>query len=542
MRFRKLLTRFSGALAVTAMVGGSAWAASTPIEHVVVIFQENVSFDHYFATYPIAKNSDGTTFNAAKGTPSVNGLTDGSGLTGSLLTANPNFDGAHGNPFRLGFSAAATCDQDHDYQAEQEAFDAGLMDMFLKFTNVGSCATVGGYDGSIGHPDDLVMGYYDGNTTTALWNYAQHFAMNDNSYGTTFGPSSPGAINVVSGYTGLAVQDNASFIDVTDGALTDDAQPFGDTCTTRDSAHLTGKNIGDLLNAANLTWGWFEGGFNLSATNPNGTTGCARSHTSITGHFGPKGDYIPHHEPFQYYASTQNLTHARPTGVSMIGKTDAANHQYDSSDFFDALEAGNLPAVVFLKAPGYQDGHAGYSSPLDEQPFIVDTINLLEASKFWNSTAVIISYDDSDGWYDHQMGPIIIHSQATSNNGGDSDALTGSGMCGSSSVGLQAQGRCGYGPRLPFIVVSPWAKTNYVDHTVTDQTSPIAFIEKNFGLSGPIVPASAGDAGSYEQYAGSIMNMFDFTQKKGAVKSHVVFVDPTSGNVLKKKPKSISRP
>ena len=524
----------------------AAPSTKTPIEHVVIIFQENVSFDHYFATYPVAhptSSTDGTPFTAKPGTPSVNGLASGNPPSGSLLTENPNFDGAHGNPFRLGFNAAATCDQDHDYEDEQKAFDMGLMDNF-KATNVSSCTTVGGFDGSIGHSSDLVMGYYDGNTVTALWNYAQNFAMNDNSYGTTFGPSAPGAINLVSGYTGLAVQDpsTSTFVDVTDGALTDDAQPTGDVCTTRDRAHLTGKNIGDLLNTAGLTWGWFEGGFDLSPTltGVNGTTGCARAHTTVTGHFGPKTDYIAHHEPFQYYASTANPTHARPTGV--IGATDAANHQYDSHDFFDALKAGNLPNVVFLKAPGFQDGHAGYSTPLDEQTFVVDTINLLEASKFWGSTAVIIAYDDSDGWYDHQMGPIIMHSQAVSNNGGDSDALTGAGLCGSSSVGLQAQGRCGYGPRLPFLVVSPWAKTNFVDHTVTDQTSPIAFVEQNWSLPGPVQTASQSDAGSYEQYAGTIMNMFDFTQKKGAVKNHVVYIDPTSGDVLKRKPKTLPTP
>ncbi len=535
MQFRKLLTRLSGALAVTAMVGGSAWGASTPIEHVVVIFQENVSFDHYFATYPIAKNTDGTAFTAAKGTPSVNGL------TGSLIDSNgennPNWNGAFGAPFRLSFAQAATCDQDHDYEAEQQAFDNGLMDMFPQFVNL-DC-TPSALDA--GHPKDIVMGYYDGNTVTGIWNYAQHFAMNDNSYGTTFGPSAPGAVNLVSGYTGLAVQD-APTGDVTDGALTNDAQPVNDVCTSRDSAHLTGKNIGNLLNTANLSWGWFEGGFDLTITNPNMTTGCKRSHTSLTSAFSAKVDYIPHHEPFQFYSSTSNQAHTRPTKGVTIGASDpsGANHQYDSHDFFDALSAGSMPNVVFLKAPGYQDGHAGYSSPRDEQIWLADTINQIEESKFWDTTAVLIMYDDSDGWYDHQMGPIIMHSQQTASamlqNQGD--ALTGPGLCGSSSNGLQAQGRCGYGPRLPFLVVSPWAKTNFVDHTVTDQSSAIAFIEKNFGLTGPIVAATSSDAGSYEQYAGPLDNMFDFTQSKGEVNRHKVFIDPNTGEVLKKAPKS----
>ncbi len=536
-RFRNAKTLFRvaafaacGSMVATPLTAGIAAAvtppsAKTPIKHVVIIFQENVSFDHYFATYPMAKNRDGTTFTATPRTPSVNGLTP------SLLTNNPNFNGTFGNPFRLAYADAATCDQDHGYTHEQQAFDDGLMDMFPAFTNVGGCAQ------NAGHPKDLVMGYYDGNTTTAIWNYAQYFAMNDNAYNTTFGPSTPGAINLASGDTTGAVMDTAPGlgVDVTDGSLTDDAQPTGDTCTTRDSAHLTGKNIGDLLNAAGLTWGWFQGGFDLTITNPNGTTGCKRTHTSLTGAFPAKVDYIPHHEPFQYYASTANPTHKRPSSVAAIGTTDAANHQYDSHDFFDALAAGNLPNVVFLKAPGYQDGHAGYSSPLDEQIFLADTINQIEGSKFWGSTLVIITYDDSDGWYDHQMSPIIMHSQADDTGGQPNDALSGPNACGSSTTGMQSQGRCGYGPRLPFLVISPWAKRNFVDHTTIDQSSPIAFIEQNWGLKA-VNPASGSDPGSYDQYAGPITNMLDFSTKNP--KHHVAFIDPTTGNVLKKEPKS----
>ena len=546
MRFTKLLAPISGALAVTVLTGSSlaAPSAKTPIQHVVVIFQENVSFDHYFGTYPVAKNTDGTKFTADPSTPSVNALTN------ALLTANPNFNPVTklGNPFRLSASQAATCDQDHDYGDEQAMFDAGMMDNFVAF-NTGTsspfCAPAAGFNGDLnaGHPDDLIMGYYDGNTVTALWNYAQNFAMNDSSFGTTFGPSSPGAINLVSGYTAGATQTSGTG-DVTAGSLTNDAQPNGDACTTRDSATMSGKNIGDRLNDAGLSWGFFEGGFDLTITNTDPTTGvqttaCHRAHTSLTKGFTPKVDYIPHHEPFQYYSSTANPTHKRPSSVSAIGGSNdgGVNHQYDSHDFFDALNAGNLPNVVFLKAPGYQDGHAGYSSPLDEQVFSVDTINQLQKSKFWNSTAVLILYDDSDGWYDHQMGPIIMHSQSDGAAGvNPADSLTGPNQCGSATLGMQGPGRCGYGPRLPFLVISPWAKTNFVDHTVTDQTSAIAFIEQNCGL--PVVtPATDTDPGSYDQYAGPITSMFDFTQKKGAVNSHKLFLDPVTGAVLKKAPK-----
>src|SRR5262249_2460770 len=160
----------------------------------------------------------------------------------------------------------------------------------------------------------------------------------------------------------------------------------------------------------------FMGGFNLNKKNHNGTTGCLRSSTNLAG---TTGDYIPHHAFFQYWASTANPTHARPKSISEIGNNGPANHNYDVDDFFDAIKAGNFPAVSFLKAPAIQDGHAGYSDPLDEQKFIVNTINFLEQQREWKDTAVVILYDDSDGWYDHQMGPIV--NQST----GPADTLTG---------------------------------------------------------------------------------------------------------------------
>ena len=433
-----------------------------PIQHLVVIFQENVSFDHYFGTYPYATNPPGEpVFNALPGTPTVNGL------SGSLLTDNPNaLNTTNGtgatNPFRLDRSQAATNDQNHNYGPEQAAFHGGLMDLFP--FSVGTAGPPPG-GSSQDMSKGLVMGYYDGNTVTALWNYAQRFAMSDNSYDTNFGPSTPGALNLISGQTNGVINNTGgtgSVISDGNGGLTDisDSDPVGDVCSTSsEKFSMSGQNIGNLLTNSGVTWGFFEGGFDLSVVNANGTTGCSRSTLSaITG--GLKADYIPHHQPFQYYASTANPTHARPTSVGAIGSTDAANHQYDTHDFFDAVNAGNYPAVSFLKAPGIQDGHAGYSDPLDEQTFIVQTINFLQQKADWEHTAVVILYDDSDGWYDHQMSPIVNQSATAA------DALLGPGSCGSGTSALpgvasgttHAQGRCGYGPRQPLMVISPWAK------------------------------------------------------------------------------------
>ncbi len=530
--FRKGLAAIAAALAtstvLTPVYANSAPDSATPIKHLVVIFQENVSFDHYFATYPVATNPQGEPeFHAAPRTPSVNGL------TGALLTNNPNSTNpvnAAGmtNPFRLDRSEAATADQDHDYTPEQLAFDHGLMDAFPASVGTAGPPPTGT---PILATTGLTMGYYDGNTVTAYWNYAQHYAMSDNSFGTNFGPSTDGAINLISGQTNGVTKDvnpGGSTIPDGNGGLTliSDADPVGDVCstTTGETLQFGGKNVGDLLTAAGVSWGFFEGGFNLSTVNANGTTGCKRTTTSkvtaVT-----KADYIPHHQPFQYYPSTANPTHARPKSVSLIGHNgDGANHQYDIADFFDAVNAGNFPAVSYLKAPGYQDGHAGYSDPLDEQTFVVTVINFLQKQRDWESTAVVIAYDDSDGWYDHVLGQIVNQSAT------DADMLSGTGLCGN-GVGalpginpatLHAQGRCGYGPRLPLLVISPWARHNFVDHTITDQSSILRFVEDNW-LGGTRL-----GAGSFDTIANPINNMFFFDRPESAEQ---VILDPHTGLV-----------
>ena len=495
------------ALATTvtpAYAGTSAAPTTTPIKHVVVIFQENVSFDHYFGTYPNAANTAGEPkFVAHPGTPGVNGF--------STAVANYNLNLT--NPFRLDRSQNYTCDQDHDYMPEQQGYDAGLLDKFVQFLGVGSDGSCNDY----GHGPSLVMGYYDGNTVTALWNYAQFFAMSDNSYNTTYGPSTPGALNLVSGNT--SPYDPAHTIgdisnDVADTSVIGDPDPYYDDCGSPEQLAVTGTNIGDLLNNKGVTWGWFEGGF--KPTTPwNGTNPavCGATTNNLGGV--PQKDYSAHHEPFQYYAQSANPHHLPPTSTSMIGLTDQANHQYDLTDFWNAVYSGNFPAVSFLKAKRSQDGHSGYSSPLDEQIFMVSTINQLQTLPEWSSTLVVISYDDSDGWYDHQMGPIVKQSITSQ------DALTGPGMCGSiNSDGIG--GRCGYGPRLPLLVISPYAKKNHVDSTLTDQSSILSFIESNW---------STGQIGgaSFDALAGPLTNMLDFTTKR----TDKLILDPVTGERTK---------
>ncbi|GAB0120248.1 phospholipase C [Acidisoma sp. 7E03] len=512
-----------------------AFTTATPIKHLIVIYDENVSFDHYFATYPTATNPSGEPrFTARGGTPQANNL-----VSANLLTNNPNdTNTANGtnaaNPFRLDRTQASTADQNHAYTAEQQAYDGGKMDLFPTYTGSASAGGAGAF-GTKGQ----VMGYYDGNTVTALWNYAQYFAMNDNSFSNTFGPSTPGALEAISGQTdGMQIVAstktsyyvNNTINGVVDHTMINDVDPAYDVCSsTTNSAMMTGKNIGDLLNAAGITWGGFMGGFNLGLTNANGTTGCARSTASAVVNE-TVTDYIPHHNWFMYYATTANPTHARPATLADVGytfqhsgKADPANHEYDLNDFYSAVGAGNFPAVSYIKMPAYQDSHAGYSDPLDEQQGVVKLINFVQQQPDWKNTAIIIAWDDSDGWYDHAFG-------ATTSSSYDktADQLNGAGVCGTGTApnGLAGQpvnGRCGPGTRLPFIVISPYARVNYIDHTLTSQASIVSFIEDNW-LNGARI-----GGGSFDAQDQSILGMFDFT---GTAHTKTLLLNPTTGTVV----------
>jgi len=578
-----------------ASAAPAATSATTPIQHVVVIYQENVSFDHYFGTYPNAANTDGPAFTAKPGTPAVNGLSP------FLLGANPN----SANPQRLANAGQLpnvpgelTCDQNHNYSDEQAAFNHGSMDRFVQ-----TVGTSGGKNPT-GQPCQAsqVMDYYDGNSVTGLWNYAQNYAMSDNSFSTTFGPSSPGAINLISGNTGTvdatheannpsiatAASPNADLTPNGQGgfSLTSDPQPYWDDCSTRNAVAMNGQNIGDLLNSAGTSWGWFQGGerpttsyaqalANQGISQPTSTFTpdqfsnkeplpanarnqglCNAVHPvgaamGGTGQYGFKDDYIAHHSPFNYYPSTANPHHVTvPTdaggndtsaGLAAIGTDtqtytagkpnfDTPNHNYDTSDFdqlvsaigHGQLPASALPAVSFIKAPGYQDGHAAYSNPIDEQNFITQKINALQQTPDWANTAVVINYDDSDGWYDHVYSG--VHNPSTS----VADQLTGPGMCGTGTPLAGQNGRCGYGPRQPMMVISPYAKANFVDHSISDQSSITKFVEDNW-LGGQRITGSA------DAMAGPLNTMFDFSNPTTPAADDAGtaprFLDPRTGQV-----------
>jgi phospholipase C len=534
--------------------------ARTPIKHIVVIIPENRTFDNYFGTYPHAANIAGEQswlnvpapkFVARPDTPKANTLTS------ALLNNNPNESrfGAPANPFRLGPGDAYTCDMGHNYEPEQQAYDGGMGDKFPETTagNGEGCAV----DGT------TVMGHYDGNTVQALWNYAQHYSMSDNSYSTTYGPTVPGHANLIAGTThGIIIHDPANptnpdttgfYVNPADKSVTlVDANLPGylDDCGgTGRTFEMTGKNVGDLLNEKKVTWGYFQGGFlptqpatfdaNGKLLTPavcnsqhfahemvvDGVTYMVQNPNTNAGAdvHGSSKDYSTGVTPFMKFASTRNPHHLRPSSDAMIGETDQANHLYDISDFFTSLSAGSLPSVSYVKAPVYQYGHPASSDPLTEQGFLVETINAVQKSRFWQDTAIVIVWDDSDGWYDHVMPPVLTPS-ATS-----ADFLFGPGNCGTPAKGADAA-RCGVGPRQPLLVISPWAKTNFIDHTLTHQASVLRFIEDNWKLGfidGPVAPPKG--TGSVDRDANSIDNMFDFKREPN---TRPLILDAVTGTVV----------
>lgn len=510
-------TAACGAPAAASADPAESLPTTTPIKHLIVLFQENQSFDHYFGTYPNAANLPGEIpFTPAPGTPSVNGL------SGPLLTANANL----AQPKRIApadMLARLPCDNNHAYTAEQAAMNGGGMDRFVQSTQGSGAAC----------QPSVVMDYYDGNTVTALWNYAQRYAISDQHFGTTFGPSTIGHINLVSGTTRNPIDANGQVLPDTPGTVAGGAaignrNPHAtfDGCSSGvgyafdDAAGNNGagthQNVGDLLSAGSVSWGWFQRGFDPTsrlapdATYPHGRPVCGRTSKNAGG--GTVSDYFPHHNPFAYFRSTANPEHLPPS-APLGGPDPDANHQYDTTRLTAALEAGNVPAVSIVKAPAAQDGHPGYSDPLSEQRWLVDTINAVQRSAIWPTTAILVAWDDSDGWYDHVVPPVARASATTA------DVYDGPNSCHVGIAPTTSPGRCGFGPRLPLVAISPFARRNHVDHTVTDQTSILRFIEDNWGLG-----RIGGD--SADAVAGSLGGLFDFL---AAPRTQALVLDPATG-------------
>lgn len=422
----------------------SEFKTASPIKHTVVIFQENRTFDNYFGTYPYAPG-----FKSLPGTP--NDVRNFKYVTGSVPrdvngnVYNPDSNGTPVYPWHdAGKGDIQETDVNHGYTAMLSMADGGKMDKFYQVNHDSGKSTDTNDKGL------LSMSHFDYNEIPAYWQYAQHFAMADNYYQPVYGPSTPGALYLVGAQSGNGNETTNTNTNPK-AQITGDPSPkngpFGGDSTNGLKYNLTYKNIGDELSASKQSWAWYAGGWDAAKADP-------ASDEAKT--------YSPHHNPFQYFQNYED------------GKYD--NNLKDYTNFAKDIDKGNLPAVSFIKAGYGDDEHPGtgnQSTPSAEE-FTVNTINKIMNSPYWKDTAIIVTYDEGGGFFDHIAPPTVTPN---------------------------ADGLQGDGPRIPAMVISPYAKENYVSHVQYDHSSVLKFLEWNYGLSA---------LNSKDANANNILDMFDF--------------------------------
>ena len=437
----------------TASAGGAQGAAATSanaangdqgldkLKHIVVIYLENHSFDNLYGEFSGANGLAG----AGKRATQV----DRSGTAYRELPQPPGhaFPGNLPNaPFNIEKYVpldAKTPDLIHRFYQEQAQIDGGRMDRFA----------------AISDAKGLVMGYYH-TRNLPLAKEAADNTLCDNFFHAAFGGSFLNHFFFVAlvaprfpnAPTSMKVQFDRSGRLVKDGAVTPDGFVVN-TAFTINSPHpasasratlvpsQTDPTIGDRLSEKKVSWAWYSGGWN----------------DALAGHAAKLFQY--HHQPLAYYANFADGTSGR------------AEHLKDETEFIAAARAGKLPEVSFVKPLGELNEHPGYANVLSGEKHVQDLLQALRSSAEWNRTAVIITYDENGGFWDHVPPPTVD--------------------------------RWGPGTRVPTLVISPYAKHGYVDHTLYDTSSILALIEHRFGLE----PLGTRDAA-----ANDMNGAFDFNQ------------------------------
>ena len=393
------------------------------IDHVVVIYQENWSFDGLYGKFPGANglanakdapkqtDKDGNVYEVL---PPALGL---DGKPNARIPANlPNA------PFDLMpyvKPGEKTGDMDHSFHAHQKQINGGRNDRFVAWGGAGA----------------MPMSYYDA-TDFPQGRLAREFTLADNFFQGAFGGSFLNHQWLICACTPVS---HGKYVVDTEWSIYGPHPPNVKIDRTRLLPPQTARTIGDALTDKGISWTWYAGGWN----------------DAIAGH--PHEDFQYHHQPFVYYAAFAEGSDAR------------RKHLRDEAEFLDDLRAGRLPAVAFIKPIGPLNQHPGYADVSSGQEHVTEIVNAIRASAYWKDVAVIITYDEYGGRWDHVPPPR-----------GD---------------------RWGPGTRIPAIIVSPYAKKGFVDHTQYDTTSILAFIERRFGLA----PLGTRDAA-----ANDLTNAFDF--------------------------------
>jgi acid phosphatase len=462
------------------------------IEHIVVIYAENRSFDNLYGLFPSANG-------IAKAPPEQYTQVDHDGKPFQVLPPvwkgkerDPTFPADLPNkPFQIDGppinlpASVPTRDLVHRYYQNIEQINGGRNNRFAAISDAGG----------------LVMGYYDG-SKLPLWKWAQEYVLADNFFMAAFGGSYLNHLWLVCACTPqdqtapeplrAQVDERGQLkrrpespasamqgpLQVLDGALTPDGysvntqqppyQPsgappapggdrrFADLARHPLPPQMT-KTIGDTLSAKGIAWVWYAGAWSQALADGMQPPDVKRSviYTAKPGTI----NFQPHHQPFNYFARFAP------------GTPDRDRHLQDGEDFLRAIDAGTLPQVAFYKPTGDLNEHPGYTDVLSGDQHIADVLARIRRSPLWPKVVVIVTYDENGGFWDHVPPPK-----------GD---------------------RWGPGTRIPALIISPYAKRGYVDHTQYDTTSIIKFITRRFALEQlPGVREGAGD----------LLNAFDFAR------------------------------
>ena len=474
------------------------------VKHIFVLYQENRSFDHYFGTFP---GAEGIFSHPTDQTP---------GFSQTLVGADGKPLTVH--PFRIGPAefAADTADVDHSREGLLAKMDVKkgvpLMDQFAlaeerkHFTgDVPSPAAV--------QYGELTMAYVNGDTIPFLWRWADRFVLCDHMFQTIDGPSTPGNLTIIAAQTGISQwiqhpEEASGKGPYAPGVpVVNDANPFWGSAqdpnksglmpynprvnkkyapqlnltyptlpltlaggTMGDKAKSDRDSEGDLddikedvgflsnQGKKEVPWGWFQEGFDHEPTDVHSDDPLDAA--------GRHASYVTHHNGPQYFGYVAN----NPKMSSRL---------HGLGDLFEAINNRTLPDEgLFYVKGGYQnifgmhpvcpdpdvqknflgdDDHPGYSDAQISEAMLARIVNAIAASPYWKDSAIIITWDDSEGDYDHVPPPVRSF-------GPDSKQVSD-------------------GPRVPFIVLSPYARKHAIFHEIGDQSSVVKFADRLFGLT-----------------------------------------------------------
>jgi len=460
------------------------------INTIVVIYAENRSFDNLYGLFPgangIVKQANGEPANSTNfkqvdrdGVTPLIKLPAVWNATGAPDAAKLIFIKELPNaPFRIDAPPVgllpdkATPDLVHRFYTNQMQINNGKNNMFAAWSDAGGL-TMGYYDGSVMQmwklaqkytmADNFFMGAFGGSFLNHFWLISAHTPIYHNAPGNLKSKVEESGIRLTQGETSPASAITGKALYVADQALTPDGyavntlqppyQPSGIQPASGGNTQLADltknplppqdyKTIGDVLSAKGVNWAWYAGAWNEALQNRGVIN---NSKTS---------NFQTHHQPFNYFKRFD------PTTIA--GAEERKAHLKDYTDFQKDIAAGTLPAVVFYKPQGNLNQHPGYADVMMGDSHIAEVVRELQKSPQWKKMAIIVTYDENGGYWDHVSPP--------------------------------AGDRWGPGSRIPAIIISPFAKTHFVDHTYYDTTSILKFITKRFELEPlPGIRPKAGD-------------------------------------------------